>query len=32
LFTADLREDNRAHLRMVSTLNHVLTEEPSLRQ
>ena len=30
LFAADLREDNRAHLRMVSTLNRVLTQEPSL--
>ena len=32
LFVADLHEDNRAHLRMVSTLNGVLTQEPSLRQ
>lgn len=32
LFAADLREDNSAHLRMVSVLNHVLTQEPSLRQ
>jgi hypothetical protein len=30
LFAADLREDNRAHLRMVGTLNRVLTQEPSL--
>ncbi len=30
LFAADLREDNRAHLRMISTLNHALTQEPSL--
>ena len=32
LFAADLREDNRAHLRMVSVLNNVLTKEPSLTQ
>lgn len=32
LFTTDLREDNRAHLRMVSVLNQVLTQEPALRQ
>ena len=32
LFTADLREDNRAHLKMVSVLNQVLTQEPALRQ
>ena len=32
LFTADLREDNRAHLKMVSVLNQVLTREPALRQ
>jgi hypothetical protein len=32
LFATDLREDNRAHLRMVSTLNRVLTQEPSLLQ
>ena len=32
LFTADLREDNRAHLRMVSVLNRVLAQEPSLTQ
>ena len=32
LFAADLREDNRAHLRMVSMLNEVLTQEPSLMQ
>jgi hypothetical protein len=32
LFAADLREDNRAHLRMVSVLNEVMTQEPSLRQ
>ena len=32
LFAADLQEDNRAHLRMVSTLNRALTEEPSLLQ
>jgi hypothetical protein len=30
LFGADLQQDNRAHLRMVSALNHVLTQEPSL--
>jgi hypothetical protein len=30
LFAADLREDNRAHLRMISTLNRALTQEPSL--
>jgi hypothetical protein len=27
-----LREDNRAHLRMVSVLNQVLIQEPALRQ
>ena len=32
LFAADLREDNRAHLRMVSVLNRVLAQEPSLIQ
>lgn len=32
LFAADLREDNRAHLRMVSVLNGVLAHEPSLVQ
>ena len=32
LFATDLREDNRAHLRMVSVLNQVLTQEPALRQ
>jgi Protein of unknown function (DUF3015) len=32
LFAADLRKDNRAHLRMVSVLNQVLTQEPSLKQ
>jgi hypothetical protein len=32
LFAADLREDNRAHLRMVSVLNQVMTQEPSLMQ
>jgi len=32
LFAIDLREDNRAHLRMVSTLNRVLTQEPALFQ
>lgn len=32
LFAADLREDNRAHLKMVSVLNNVLTKEPSLTQ
>lgn len=32
LFAAGLREDNRAHLRMVSVLNNVLTKEPSLTQ
>ena len=32
LFSADLRQDNRAHLRMVSALNHVLSQKPSLLQ
>lgn len=32
LFSADLQEDNRAHLRLVSALNHVLRQEPSLFQ
>src|SRR5678815_111836 len=32
LFAADLREDNRAHLRMVSALNQALKQEPSLLQ
>jgi hypothetical protein len=32
LFAADLREDNRAHLRMVNVLNQVLMQEPSLKQ
>jgi hypothetical protein len=32
LFAADLGEDNRAHLRMVKVLNHVLTQESSLLQ
>ena len=32
LFAADLREDNRAHLKMVSVLNKALTQEPSLTQ
>jgi hypothetical protein len=32
LFAADLREDNRAHLKMVSVLNKVLTQEPTLKQ
>ena len=32
LFAADLREDDRAHLKMVSVLNKVLTQEPSLTQ
>ena len=32
LFAADLREDNRAHLKMVRVLNKVLTQEPSLMQ
>jgi hypothetical protein len=32
LFAADLREDNRAHLRMVKVLNQVLAQEPSLLQ
>ena len=32
LFATDLREDNRAHLRMVSVLNQVLTQEPLLMQ
>ena len=32
LFAADLRQDNRAHLHMVSVLNRVMSQEPSLRQ
>ena len=32
LFATALREDSRAHLRMVSVLNHVLAQEPSLTQ
>ena len=32
LFAADLREDNRAHIRMVTVLNQVLAHEPSLMQ
>ena len=32
LFATDLREDNRAHLRMVSVLNRVLIQDPSLTQ
>lgn len=32
LFAVDLREDNRAHLRMVSTLNRALTDEAALLQ
>jgi hypothetical protein len=32
LFATDLREDNRAHLRMVSVLNGVMKQEPSLMQ
>jgi hypothetical protein len=32
LFTADLNEDNRAHLKMVSTLNRILDSEASLIQ
>jgi DUF3015 family protein len=32
LFATDLREDNRAHLRMVSVLNGVMKQEPSLLQ
>ncbi len=32
LFTTDLLQDNRAHLRMVSVLNRVMTQEPSLMQ
>jgi len=32
LFAADLRDDNRAHLKMVSVLNKVLGQEPSLMQ
>src|SRR4026208_74483 len=28
LFAADLRDDNRAHLKMVSVLNKALTQEP----
>jgi hypothetical protein len=30
LFTADLNQDNRAHLKMVSALNRVMTEDGSL--
>ena len=30
LFATDLREDNRAHIHMVTVLNQVLTQEPSL--
>ncbi len=32
LFAADLRQDNNAHLKMVSVLDRVLTQEPSLLQ
>lgn len=32
LFATDLRQDDRAHLRMVTALNQILTQEPSLRQ
>jgi hypothetical protein len=32
LFATDLREDNRAHLRMVGVLNRVMTQEASLMQ
>ena len=32
LFATDLREDHRAHLRMVSVLNGVMKQEPSLMQ
>jgi len=32
LFAADLNEDNRAHLKMVSVLNRVLAGEASLHQ
>ena len=32
LFSSDLVQDNRAHLRMVSVLNRVMTQEPSLMQ
>jgi hypothetical protein len=32
LFATDLSQDNRAHLRMVSVLNRVINEEPSLMQ
>ena len=32
LFATDLRDDNRAHLRMVSVLNQVLSQEPTLKQ
>ena len=32
LFATDLRDDNRAHLRMVSVLNHVLMQESSVTQ
>ena len=31
LFAADLSQDNRAHLHMVSVLNRVMSHEPSLR-
>lgn len=31
LFAADLRDDNRAHLRMVSELNRVMTQDPLLK-
>ena len=32
LFATDLSQDNRAHLRMVSVLNRVINQEPSLMQ
>lgn len=32
LFATDLGEDDHAHLRMVTVLNRLLTQEPSLRQ
>lgn len=32
LFATDFRDDNRAHLRMVSALNQVLAQQPALTQ
>lgn len=32
LFTTDLHEDNRAHLKMISVLNRVLASDVSLKQ